>query len=954
MRLTITLFSVFWISALFAQDYNYIHYDPKDGLPSSTVYCIIQDSKGYVWFGTDNGVSRFDGKNFTNFTTDDGLTDNEVLNIYADSKGRVWMMPFNKSLCYYYNGKIYNHTDDTALKKVNFSSYISPIGENKNGDVYFLSDDNLFCYSTKGTLEIKADFRQMAAQYSVKKEDFFAMTIYPPPNLKIAIYNRKYVFIDNGNGFVLYQTLKNEVTKGGILFPSGQNYEPAYPVFAVFKNYNSLSTFKNNNSTIINTSRGSWVVDSAGKILSAPFLPGKKVSHAISDNEGNLWFSTLGEGVYRLTAGSMKTFAAGTEAFSLEKAGSFLYAGLSDGRMEIIRDLQVKKEYLPASFPQQSNSRRLYTMKSDGAKTIYLGYDSHLEKWENGSVLSSPLRPVKALDLINENSIAVCTNFFVYSVRTSDLKIMDTLLYERGTKILYDKGTYYIGTLNGLVIIDSTGKKIKTADLSPLLANRIVDIRKASDGSIWLATNDKGVIQYKNGQIKAVINFKTGLSSNGCKALCLKDQYLWVGTNKGINKIDTATKKVVARYSTSDGLASNNINALLVDDSLVWVASPGGVTFFNEHNISDSSICALDFHTILVSGKKADTTQKLQLGYRDNNITFEYTAISFKSAGEIIYKYKLEGLDHDWKETNLTTLSYPSLPPGKYTFQLYAINKFGKKSQLTAMPFTITAPFWKTIWFWLLISLTLLWLTTWLISRRYRIIQQRTREKNELKSKVTELEQASLRAQMNPHFIFNCLNSIQHYIIKNDIEQTNKYITRFGSLIRQTLDNSAKTNITIADEVRYLTDYMELEKMRFPAAFNYSISIDPGIQADYTYIPGMVLQPFIENAIRHGIRNKEKGTGLVSITIKEDNEGLYFCVEDNGVGREAAARLKSQQHIEYQSKGITLATNRLELLSEGKEKKIMTTIIDLKDEAGNPSGTKVIIFFPHKVVEKLN
>jgi LytS/YehU family sensor histidine kinase len=166
------------------------------------------------------------------------------------------------------------------------------------------------------------------------------------------------------------------------------------------------------------------------------------------------------------------------------------------------------------------------------------------------------------------------------------------------------------------------------------------------------------------------------------------------------------------------------------------------------------------------------------------------------------------------------------------------------------------------------------------------------------------------------------------------------------------MDNSARAIISIADEIAYLTSYLELEEMRFSSKFHYKIDVDPHIYADYTYIPSMLLQPFVENAIRHGIRNKQDGLGLIKVTIEQSTEDILVSIEDNGVGRETAARYKTDQHIEYQSKGISLTQKRIEILNAANGEKVSTSIVDLWDESGKPCGTKVLLAFPLSVIEK--
>lgn len=941
--------------ACLAQDYNYIHYDTRDGLAGSTVYRMAQDDQGYMWFATDNGVSMFDGKRFKNFTTQDGLTDNDVLFIEKDTRGRVWMMPYNKTVCYYYKGKIYNASNDSTLKKLKFSSFATGISS-RSGGMYFLTTTGVTLYKSTGEVIEIGNFKDIAQKYSLDA-GYFATNTRKKVSDTIYAINSDLIFRSiNGAKFSFYKRLKKKVNVLAKIqsFKYDENIEPVYPRPLITHDF--LSSYPLNDSTwIYSTLDGSYLIYPDGHWNPKPFLPGKRVSGSLLDNEGNLWFSTLGAGVFRLTSRSMRTFFDNKESFSLEKVGDKIYAGSVDGSMKAFSHFALEKEYDFSSLLEGSLSRRLYTMKSDQLGNLYLGFDLHLAKFKDGRILTTkPTRAIKSIDIVDNNMIAICTNVCTARINSTTLDQIDTILNERGTKIVYDNGNFYIGTLNGLVIADSN-KNILNKNINlPQLNKRIVDIRKAPGGGIWIATSDNGVLLYKDQRIETIINKKNNLSSNICKSLFLKNNYLWVGTNKGLNKVDINTKKVLMKYSTADGLASDVINAIYVEDSAVWVATPSGVTFFNEKDISDSSICQLNIISVTVSGQQLDSTNNLSLPYKKNNISFDYTAVSFRSAGEIRYKYKLIGLDDDWNETDLNTLSYPSLPPGDYVFQIYAINKFGKQSKTITIPFSIAAPFWKTVWFWVALSLVMIAITWFLVNLRYRRLQSRTKEKNELMQRLMELEQASLRAQMNPHFIFNCLNSIQHFMLKGDIKQTNKYISEFGNIIRQTMDNAATANISLTNEIKYLTSYLELEQMRFSSTFHYEIYLDKKIDPDYTHIPSMLLQPFVENAIRHGIRYKQNGTGRVNIRIQQDEENMVITIEDNGIGREAAARYKSEQHIEYQSKGITLTQKRIDILNAANTEKIDRRIIDLKDEMGQPAGTKVVLSFPLSVIEKFS
>ena len=232
------------------------------------------------------------------------------------------------------------------------------------------------------------------------------------------------------------------------------------------------------------------------------------------------------------------------------------------------------------------------------------------------------------------------------------------------------------------------------------------------------------------------------------------------------------------------------------------------------------------------------------------------------------------------------------------------------------------------------------------MNRRIKQVRLREKEKNILKEQVASLEQMALKAQMNPHFIFNSLNSIQHYVLDKDIVGANRYISGFSRLIRLTLDNSSKTEITIAEEIKYLSQYLELEKMRTDDNFSYSIHVSEEILHNDHSVSPMILQPFVENSIRHGIRYRDDSNGHIKIEISQYEKGLKFIIEDNGVGRSVAESFKSKSPIEYQSKGISLTEKRINLMNKDREENIEMIIADIEDN-GTVIGTRVVIIYPN-------
>jgi LytS/YehU family sensor histidine kinase len=306
----------------------------------------------------------------------------------------------------------------------------------------------------------------------------------------------------------------------------------------------------------------------------------------------------------------------------------------------------------------------------------------------------------------------------------------------------------------------------------------------------------------------------------------------------------------------------------------------------------------------------------------------------------------LQGLDTTWHETRETFLSYPTLPSGDYQLQLQAINKFDAHSQLLTASFTIDKRLYERNWFRILIGLLFLagtGLLVWSITRR---IRRREQEKTAISKRISELEQLSRKAQMNPHFIFNSLNSIQQYVMDSDVAGANKFISGFSRLIRQTLDFSSKPEISLEEELDYLSNYLELEKTRLENAFTWSVAIDKSVSPAEHYIPPMILQPFVENSVRHGLRYRRDKNGRVTITVKRVGDHLVCVLEDNGVGRRAAMQYKSISPINYQSKGLSLTADRITMFNKEHEQKITMQIEDLEDADQVALGTRVTICFP--------
>lgn len=945
---------------LFSQEYSYTHYDIADGLAGSTVYCITQDKDGFIWVGTETGVSRFDGTHCKNFTTADGLPDIEVLQIFGDSKGRVWMAPFRKSICYYYKGRIHNQDNDSLLMRVRVKGNIENFAEDDHGNILIQeraalhlvsANDSLIQYDSIGKEPVRdcvGASRNLAGHFQVQvgrrifnlSDSGFSFSSH----LDILDFHPAYIAI-NPEWVVWREKPKWSAIRSLI---TGQ---------VSYRNFDSLS-YKHISYSLVddsliyfNEANGTTEYNLRTGLTKA-FLPGQQVSRTFRDISGNLWFTTLGQGIYRLNSDEFRTIhlrtggAAQTSVHAISKIGNTIWVGNDHNH---IYKLSLPDHTIMEESPTViAKNRFLFIEDGKGNRIEAFSDVGDQEMNDHMYTLRGIPGAVKSVYKKNGYEFLEGTFWGAGVFNLNCFCVTDTLWRERSTVVYYRGDTSYIGTLNGLYYICPDKSIVFLGKKIPFLRKRIAAI--ATDNyTLWIASyDDAGIIAIRNDTVVARITKKQGLTSDICRVLFIRGNALWVGTDKGLNKVELDKPGYpVTRYTSNDGLGSDIINSIFVDGSTIYAGTSAGLSFFDEAKLRPPEQCRLQLLAVINAGNdRIGDTARMSLSYKESDIRLEFAGISYRSVGNIGYKYRLVGLDNAWKTTKESYLEYPTLPSGKYEFQLRAINKYGVQSRLLSLPFEVVTPFWHAIWFYSLLMACFLALVWILFSILIRSIHRRQEEKNLVSRRMTELEHKALQAQMNPHFIFNCLNSIQQYIFAQDIFAANKYITGFARLIRATLNNSTRTFIFLSEEVDYLNSYLSLEKLRFKEKMDYFIDIDSGIDSQGVLIPPMLIQPYVENSMRHGLRHKTDGKGYIRIKIAQTGNHLVVVVEDNGIGREKSAQYKTGEHIEYQSKGMTLTADRIRMMNAANEDGIKVEVIDLKDSHDRASGTRVAISFP--------
>jgi ligand-binding sensor domain-containing protein len=944
---------------LFSQDYSYIRYDANDGLASSVVYDALQDNEGFMWFATESGLSRFDGKNFKTFTTRDGLPDNEILKLFFDNEGRLWIMPFKPALCYYYKGKIHNKDNDSLLAKIFLSTYAFDMAEDRSGNLFIAEMKAGYIIFKNGTVKTISKVKEANTSLSglgINKSgevEFFLSKFSIHTGVRHYLFNPLKEITDTIKEMSFSGDVSSLLINPDYLIsPDNQNFQLSFykegnkfMSVKIPKNTTSLSYLDKDRFTI-NTMMGMQIFNIQTKRFSGRFFKDFSITSAFEDKEKNMWLTTQGSGILMVPSFKFRNYSLSEnkknpEITALCKKDNIVYAAGWEKKIWKININELSfSSFIPKQrFPERSKFISILAFNDK----LILG---------NTGYYQNPFNPGKKV-AISLKSVSLGKSGIIFASHLNTILCKwsgeeNVIWEERSTCAVEKDSGFYIGTLNGLYHKSYAGEIVNLGNIFPFFASRIVNLAVSDEGILWVATKGNGVAAYVNDKLLFHFTEADGLTSDNCTSLYLDSSTVWLGTEKGLNRIEILeNKNKITRFSMSDGLPSNMINAIAARGKKIFVGTPKGLTYFDADNISQTSVCDLQLTGIYITNKySAYDSANFSLPHKDNDIRFEFSGISFKSAGDITYQYRLLGLQSEWRTTTEQQLSFPSLSSGQYSFQLKAINKYGVQSRIINVSFDVQKLLWEKTWFRLLmlfVFATIIWAFF-----RYRIRRVRLKEKEQtnLNQRIAELEQKTLRSQMNPHFIFNSLNSIQQYVVERDITGANNFITDFSKLIRMTLDLSANTIINMADEIDYITTYLRIEKMRLENQFDYFVNIDNTLDLKDIYLPPLLLQPYVENCIRHGVKYKKEEKGVIKISLRKKETGIMISIEDNGIGREAAQKYKSQFHIQYQSKGMNISKDRIDILNNYNDKKITIQITDLYDEDNKAKGTRVDLYLP--------
>ncbi len=960
-----------------AQQYFFKNYSSENGMPFVQVYCMFQDSKGYLYSGGYGGISRFDGKEFTNITTKDGLSDNNVFAIGEDDKQRI-IVGTRNGISVLEDGRINKRIDNTLLN----DKSIFCIKRSAKGHVFIGTNAGVYTFQQDKFSKVNSVF-----DVEVKALESMGNTLFCATNKGLLISTETGVkVIDERNGLSSNRTsclaLNEEGTLLAIGTDNGLNF---YDIrTGKIKSYYIQNGLIDNSITALlyEADGGLWIGSQTGliKLENNEFnyynIYYENNSNLIrcltKDTESNLWVGTH-SGIYRYRDNSFSTFdringPGNAFIFQIFRNGEDLYVCSENNGFYKYAQGYFKRYGIKDGLPD--NDVKSGTANSKGRIFFY----SSGEVVEFKGSTFSRIQVSKMLDKINykmfcdskdriwlsgKNGVS-CFNsqsfpkadtvFYPFEDYPENTEVTDIYEDEDGTiwVAAYGSGIYQVN--NTSLVNYSTANNIKEKE--------VVSIIGQGD-HLYIGTFNGLMILNKRTKTYEVITKKDGLISDIIYAIGFSKNKnnLWIGTNQGISEFNCSeyikTKKVLIRsYSKNEGFTGIelNSNGIFEDtDGTVWFGTVSGLVKHLPGNYKYNKVPSkTNIYKFKVGETDTLLTKDVVLPYSLNNITFYYRGICLTDPEKVLYSTKLEGYDRDYSNaTNESFAKYTNLSPGTYTFCVLSSNNEGEwNKEPTRFVFTISTPFYRTWWFitgTLLLSVVSVY-TVFKI--RIRNIQQKQQKEFERKVEISKVELKALRSQMNPHFVFNSLNSIQHYIFNSKSDEAVKYLNKFAKLMRVILNNSDKPTVAIEDDLEALKLYLELEQMRFEDKFEYKIYIDENVDLDYDIMPPMLLQPYVENAILHGLSSR-KEKGLLTIGVRNEEQFIVCTITDNGIGRKKAAEIKrTMPGSKHKSLGMKITEERLRILNEISQSKHSVKITDLEDANGNSLGTKVEIYVP--------
>ncbi len=953
----IVILCVFYHKNSFSQSLSYTNIETKSGIPSSEVYSILQDSKFRIWVCTDNGIFMQHGESYKTYSTIDGLPTNTIFKAFENKlDGKVWFICYGFGLYYYDEGiqKFKCPNYNSKLIEILKLGFINDCAFDSIGNLWITSKfKELLCITEKGKIIRKPDRLGKNSGFEILDlgQNMIMRNIYSPnsqitqsPRFKYVEtnYNKYIVAPINWNiSFPNYIKTDND----GMLV----SYLNKVLCFDKSRKYKQLNFESNVLAMVQDDKKNFWIgtlrngivcVDSTFTHIYKPLsgLSNLSVTSIIQDVYGKIWFSTLTNGIYCISNNGVYCYLSGEKIQKIYKTRNKLTLVASNGRL-----LYGETNFNFKLVSEGNEIKEIYEFANQVfiCKAIY---NKEIPKFlDIKNIAANSLCLTRKFIVLGNK-----TNLIFYSLNLKHFKnyIAPSPIFK--VLALSDE-TLLLGCLNGVYLFKNNKFEIVIGEQWPL-NSRVNDII-TRHGRIFVLTDGNGLYEFVNNSLKKIFSINgRNFSSIRC-LVSANDSTFWFGTSRGLFKgilNHNLQIRFTLHLTTSTGLTSNTINNLLLLGDTLIAATNSGICVLNSRIRQNPIIAPIFFKSIIANYSDTiynhcEREVKLFVQKKWRNILINFTQNSWLNheiLGQISYRLMHNGsITTPWTPISDNSVQFTNLSHGKYRFEIKIEDDITGEHYTSTADFEIEAYYYEKTWvkvvFWCLMGLLAI-TAVWLIIRKVRY-------DHELKRKMMNAEISSLRNQMNPHFIFNALNSIQYLIFENNHEQASKFLSKFAKLIRKSLEFSKLNFISIKAELQFVEEYLEIEKLRFKDKFDYKIEVDSQIDPESDFIPPLMMQPLIENAIKHGFHNKsDKGQIWLKLEIEEPGI-LKYSVTDNGSGFKKGG----QESEEFKtSLSLNILKERFTLLKAdfSENESIGMSINNLIFE--NKFGTEIILKIP--------
>ena len=925
---------------------------PEEGLPSQTVYSIIQDNKGFIWLGTDAGLFRYDGIRYYEYKHPLQKS-RSLTGLYKSFNGKIFMYNFNGQVFYVENDSLKLLTtwnkgsiSNICIDKNNslwvcYSEGITKLSAKTNTwknfayapkypagnytNSCFIDNDNVFwCLGPNGLIQIKQD----------------DVTYYPGVWSKNKVAGEYQLALFSKQKFI-FSTVDGEIfrlTDGKI--------KPFYS-----KNLNPLLKNKKITRIVEEDQDRIWIYTFSGVIIydikndtNELLFEDKSFSSGIKDDENSYWLSSLHDGLLRIPELSNKLWTikdnANIKINKIVRGNSSVFFASVNGK---IGELNLKNN----TINLVSHNTKLDVQclaPTQNKQSVLFGIQNTIFTLNQNKIkpVGKNFPPTKDILQIGQSYI-VATSYGAFCYRPYDNSKIEVLNKKWTRSIVYDN------TNNQLWLATNSG-----IDVYKFKNNHWEYITTQLDSIQIISLSYKNKLHALafNGVIYEIENKKvprilTALNQNTTNYQLKENDFcLFVASNKGLWIYDLKNKEWQLKNRLS-GLASNNISGLDIDSQYVWLAASKGVQQISLHAKSKTTLAKIYLRNILVNNSIIKYTNDLNLEYKDK-LKIELDAVALSSENKFQYAYRLNN-NTSWifLPAEINQIELPTLSTGNLRIEIKLVDHLGKDSiNSVLINGIVNPPFWQRWWFYIMIGITCLLITLWLFKQRLRIMERKQKKELErvnLEHQLKLSKETALRAQMNPHFIFNVLNSIKSYIYENDKKKAISYLQNFSDLVRKILEQSSLPWVKLDEEIELLKLYIELESMLFINEFTYTLKLDDNVDSSHTSLPSLILQPFIENAFKHGLRHKhgEKKIDII-FSLDETNTILNVTIIDNGIGRNQSKIINDSNTKKHQSFS-TDAINKVSVLNQNQPGIIAFEYLDLYNNNHESIGTSVVI-----------